>query len=411
MKLLQINSADLHGSRFNGFGIGKELAGRGIDSSHLVWRRYSTDHSAELAFPNLGRRLVAERISALERKLSVQSMLHLQWFLLPLHGSFRAADAVHYHIVHDGYFSLAALPWLTWLKPSIWTLHDPWAMTGHCVHPMECARWQIGCGACPDLARPFALEKDRSALNFGYKRAVYRRLDIDVVLASRWMMEMARKSPLMRNFRLHHIPFGLDLKKFAPRPPQTARQRLGVRAGYRVICLRAFDNLYKGLDYFRQAMRMLESDKICILTTQGEGNLDEFIGRYQVIELGWTNDEALLLDSYAATDIFVMPSSAEAFGLMAIEAMACGRPVICFEGTALPEVTFAPEAGLAVPMRDAAALAAAIDRWLGNPEELHMRGRRSRELAEKYYGLELHLDRLTALYRMAVERRVAKAAA
>jgi glycosyltransferase involved in cell wall biosynthesis len=178
-----------------------------------------------------------------------------------------------------------------------------------------------------------------------------------------------------------------------------------------VICLRAFDNLYKGLDYFRQAMRMLESDKICILTTQGEGNLDEFIGRYQVIELGWTNDEALLLDSYAATDIFVMPSSAEAFGLMAIEAMACGRPVICFEGTALPEVTFAPEAGLAVPMRDAAALAAAIDRWLGNPEELHMRGRRSRELAEKYYGLELHLDRLTALYRMAVERRVAKAAA
>jgi glycosyltransferase involved in cell wall biosynthesis len=170
-----------------------------------------------------------------------------------------------------------------------------------------------------------------------------------------------------------------------------------------VICLRALDNPFKGLDYFRQAMRRLDIDQVCLLTTC-DGNLDEFIGRYQVIELGWTDDEALLLDSYAAADFFVMPSTAEAFGMMAIEAMACGRPVICFEGTALPEVTFAPEAGLAVPLRDAEALAAAIARWLGDPEEVSWRGRRCRELAEKHYGLELHLDRLTSLYRRVAQQ-------
>ncbi|MCC3262463.1 glycosyltransferase, partial [Paenibacillus polymyxa] len=49
--------------------------------------------------------------------------------------------------------------------------------------------------------------------------------------------------------------------------------------------------------------------------------------------------------------------------------MACGKPTICFEGTALPEVVFTPQAGLAVPSRDSAALAAAMERLIGDPQE------------------------------------------
>ena len=41
-----------------------------------------------------------------------------------------------------------------------------------------------------------------------------------------------------------------------------------------------------------------------------------------------------------------MPSVAEAFGMMAVESMACGKPVIVFDGTSLPEVTRAPDIGL-----------------------------------------------------------------
>ena len=139
--------------------------------------------------------------------------------------------------------------------------------------------------------------------------------------------------------------------------------------------------------------------------------MDEFIGKFQIVELGWTNDEDLMVASHQAADFFVMPSTAEAFGLMAAEAMACGRPVICFEGTSLPGVTFAPEAGLAVPARDAVALAAAMTRWIENPEEVSKRGRRSRELAEAHYGVDLYVERLAAVYRSAVERRQPKIAA
>ncbi|MGP0091108.1 MAG: glycosyltransferase [Xanthobacteraceae bacterium] len=412
MKLVQINSSDYWGSRFNGFAIRGRLEQRGVESRHLVWRRFSSDPLVELAYDFPLRRYFAWGINQLEAVLAVQSMLHLQWFTLPLHPRFRAADVVHYQILHDGYFSLAALPMLSKAKPSVWTFHDPWAMTGHCIYPMECNRWQTGCGKCPDLTTPFPMSRDHTRFNWRYKKLVYRHTDVDVVVASRWMKEFVAKSPLARGFNIHVVPFGLDLDRFAPGPVETARERLGIFPGHTVIGIRAAAGPYKGVEYFQQALRRIKTDRLlCILTTQEKGVFDEFLGKYQIVELGWTNDEDLLIASHQAADFFVMPSTAEAFGLMAVEAMACGKPVISFEGTSLPEVTFAPEAGLAVPMRDADALAAAITHWIETPEEVRMRGNRAREIAKVHYGIELHLDRLIEVYRKAIGRRAEKLAA
>jgi len=411
MNLLQINSSDTLGSRFNGLSIRDRLQTRGIESRHLVWRRHSKDPLVELAFNLPLSRHVAWGIDRVERLLSVQSMLHLQWFGLPLSARFRAADIVHYHIIHDGYFSLAALPMLSRLRPTVWTFHDPWAMTGHCIHPLACTRWQTGCGGCPDLTLPFPLRRDRTRLNWRYKNVVYRHTDVDVVVASKWMRDFAARSPLTQGFRFHQIPFGLDLQRFSPGSKEAARERLGIFPGQTVMALRAFEGPFKGMDYLKQALRRLQTDKpLCILTTHEKGTFDEFIGKFQVVELGWTNDDDLVIASHQAADFYVMPSMAEAFGMMAAEAMACGRPVLCFEGTSLPDVTFAPDAGLAVP-RDSVALAAALDYWIANPDEVEKRGRRSRELAEAHYGVDLYVDRLAAVYRAAIERRQSKIAA
>ena len=412
MNLLQINSSDSLGSRFNGVSIRGLLREQGIDSGHLVWRQHSDDPSVELAFNFPARRHLAAGLDRVERLLSVQSMLHLQWLALPFNARFRAADLVHYHIIHDGFFSLAALPMLSRLRPSVWTFHDPWAMTGHCIYPLECTRWQTGCGSCPDLKLPFPLRRDRTRLNWRYKNFIYQRSDIDIIVASQWMRDFAAKSPLARDFRFHLVPFGLDLQQFTPGSKEAARERLGIFPGQTVISLRALEGPYKGFEYIKEALHRIQTDRpLCIVTTQQKGTMDEFIGKFQIVELGWTNDEDLMIASHQAADFFVMPSTAEAFGLMAAEAMACGRPVICFKGTSLPGVTFAPEAGLAVPMRDAVALAAAIKHWIENPQEVEKRGRRSREIAETHYGVDLYVERLAAVYRSVVERRQSKIAA
>lgn len=410
MNLLQINSTDFLGSRFNGYSIRDQLLSRGISSKHLVWRRYSKeDPSVRLLYEFPGQEKIIRTINGIERALSIQSMLHLQSMGIRWNSWFKSADVVHYHLIHDGYLSFATLPMLSRLKPSVWTFHDPWPLTGHCLYPVDCDRWQTGCGNCPDLNTPFAIKKDRTSLNWKYKKSVYSQLDIDIVVASRWMKNLTAQSPLTRGFRFHVVPFGLDCDRFKPGDKEEARKRLGILPGRTVLAHRAVSNPFKGLEQFKQALRQLKTDKpICLLTTQEKGVFDEFLGDFQIVEIGWTNDEDLLIAHFQAADFYVMPSMAESFGLMAIEAMACGLPVLCFEGTSLPEVTFAPDVGLAVP-RTADALAAAITRWVENPDEVLKRGSRAREIAKDHYGIKLHLDLLASVYRDVVDRRGSQA--
>ena len=113
---------------------------------------------------------------------------------------------------------------------------------------------------------------------------------------------------------------------------------------------------YKGFDRFVSALRRLAAINVplAIVTTHAPGQLNEFIGKHQIIDMGWINDESLMLDTLSrGRDLFVTPRPTEAFGMMAIEAMACGKagdreP----DGTSLPDITDAPPAvGLAVPER------------------------------------------------------------
>lgn len=401
MKVLQLNSSDVIGSRFNNFDIRHLLEAQGVESHHLVWKKLSDSPSSGLFFDVPGSRRVTSLAGRLEASLSIHSRLQYQSFALPLHQAFRDADLVHYHILHDGYFGLGALPWLSRLKPSVWTWHDPWPMTGHCIYPMNCERWQFGCGKCPMLDLPFAMRQDRTAEAFRWKQKLIGRMDVNLIVASRHMRKMIELSPIGRSKPTHVIPFGIDLHRFSPRDPFPSRTRLGILPGRIVVGARAFpESPFKGFEFFVQALRRLGSDlpPLAIVTTHGTGHLNEFIGRHQIIDLGWTNDEDLILDTYLAADFFVMPSTAEAFGMMAIEAMACGKPIIVFDGTSLPEITRAPDVGLAVPVADIDALATAIRELAGSEAQRHARGAAGRAIAEEHYDNGLFAQRLASLY-------------
>jgi glycosyltransferase involved in cell wall biosynthesis len=80
---------------------------------------------------------------------------------------------------------------------------------------------------------------------------------------------------------------------------------------------------------------------------------------------GYVPDEELIA-MYNQASAFVMPSFDEGFGLPAVEAMACGAPVIVSSGNSLSEVT--GNAGLVVDPTDEAGLAQAMERVLSNPE-------------------------------------------
>lgn len=251
------------------------------------------------------------------------------------------------------------------------------------------------------------MAKDRSAAQFAWKKRVVAGSHAQIVVASQHMREMAAQSPIAARLPIEVIPFGIDLKRFRPVDPQPARDRLGVLPGRLVIGLRAFaESPFKGFEHVVEALRRLpgQTAPLTLLTTHGKGHLNEFIGRHQIIDLGWLNDETVMMDTFAATDIFLMPSTAEAFGMMAIEAMAFAKPLIVLEGTSLPEVAGAPDVAIATPMRDFAALADVLARLIGAPDERRRRGEAGRRLAASRYSDVDFARRMADLYRKVTTR-------
>lgn len=405
MRVLQVNGYQSPGRRFNGLSLKPHLEALGVSSKHFVWEQDRQEEGVVSLHGKLLRK-VNRLTRGVEKVLSLQSQLYSNGMHMRRMEAFREADLVHYHIIHSGFLSMQSLPAMTAEKPSLWTLHDPWAMTGHCIHPFSCQRWKTGCGQCPDLKTDFAIQRDTTALNFRLKRMAYRRSNFEILVASSWMENMVRQSPLMDDVPVHKVPFGLDLDFFKPGDQAAAKARLGIEPHRLVLCFRSVVNDFKGLQYVIEALDRLQTQvPICLLTLNDKGRIEKFRDRFQVVELGWTNDDSVMQDVYSATDLFLMPSLADSFGLMAVEAMACGKPTICFEGTALPEVVFTPEAGLAVPSRDSAALAAAMERLIGDPQERLARGARSRQLAEQHYDIRLQAERMVDVYERVIHGR------
>ena len=409
MKILQVGHSDLIGRRFNGYDLNKFLRANKIQCQNCVHSKLSDDNSTWQLYSIKNKKYVDFLNKYIEKKISLQSILTPWAFKLLFDKRFTSSDLIHYHVIHGGYFNIASLPFLTNLKPSIWTLHDPWAMTGHCVHPYDCNNWITGCGRCPDLNTDFAINNDLTALMWNIKKCIYYKSQIDIVVASKWMLNKTEQSPLLSKFKIHYIPFGLDLQVFRPLDSETAKKELGVIPGSIVISFRATSSKYKGAAFIKHCLKYLKTDKpICLLTFNERGLMDEFRGKYQIIDLGWVNDEELIVKAFNATDIFLMPSTAEAFGMMAMEAMACGKPVITFDGTSLSEVIMHPKGGISVPQGDGNALLVALEELINNQDMRLKLGESALKLAKEHYNIVNYVNKHIEVYSDVISRRKLK---
>ena len=208
--------------------------------------------------------------------------------------------------------------------------------------------------------------------------------------------------------RCRIVPLGLELAPFLATDEAQAAAIRAAHAGPLVLFVGRF-RYYKGLRYLVDAMRNVPGTLLLVGTGPDEQPLRRQVQQQglgeQVVFAGAVSDRALPA-YYHACDVFVLPACerSEAFGLVQVEAMASGRPVISTElGTGTSWVNQHGETGLVVPARDSAALAGALKSLLADDESRRSMGERARERALRLFTAERMAAGVAQTYREVVQ--------
>ena len=304
---------------------------------------------------------------ALEKSANEAGMLDygiISSFYLLDRLEFRQADVVNLHNQHRGYLNPLAIALLGRQKPLVWTLHDMQALTGHCAHALECSRYITGCGECPKLDTYPAITHDTTAQLWKDKYDAAKLFNPYIIVPSQWMRQRVEES-LLAQHPIKVIPNGIDISIFHPIPKHQARQRLGLPLDRQILAFTAhggLQNPWKGGRVLINALKFLTSKhpKILLLNIGGDYAHSDL----PMASIPYVTDPNTLATIYSASDVFAYPTLADSFGLVALEARACGLPVVSFATGGVPEIVQDGVNGLLVPQNDQERFNIALDMLL-----------------------------------------------
>lgn len=407
MKILEVNNIDTVGRVFNGYNLQKYLnKQKNIKAKQAVIYKFSNDKNVErlLELKDIN---FFQKLEKLENDILFNhSQLSLTTNLLLNNKYYKESDIIHFHQFHNSKISLYSLIDIYKEKKIVISLHDPWFMTGRCVHPYNCTKWKKGCNSCEYLENMFSSEIDNSKSNWLLKKYIFDNIKCEIIVSSKFMYDMVKKSKILKNQNINYIPLGIDINKFKPIDNnEILRKKYKLNKDDFVIFLRA-QNEFKGTKYVLEALKKLRTkQKIVVLTCDKTNLLDEIKNKYKIIDFGICNSD-LMIDLYRMCDLFLMPSSGESFGMMAVEAMACAKPVVVFNNTALPSVVHAPECGILVEDKDVRGLTKAIEWMIKDDEERSRRGSLGRQIVVENYNIDDCHKKILDLYKKIYNKKI-----
>jgi putative colanic acid biosynthesis glycosyltransferase len=241
-------------------------------------------------------------------------------------------DVIHLHNIHGYYINIKIL--FDYLKrvnkPVVWTLHDCWAITGHCSHfdYIGCNKWRTGCGECPQKGEyPKSKIRDNSKLNYINKKNIFTGLkNLTIITPSKWLASLVKES-FLKEYPVKIINNGINLKVFKP-TEGNFRSKYGLEDNFIILGVASTWSMRKGFNFFVELSDKLKSDEKIVLVGLSE-NLKKRLPK-NILGITRTNDIEELAEIYSSADVFVNPTLEEVLGLTNLEALACGTPVITF---------------------------------------------------------------------------------
>ncbi|MGB9775688.1 MAG: glycosyltransferase family 4 protein [Anaerolineae bacterium] len=276
--------------------------------------------------------------------------------------------------------------------------------------------------ACSTRRVPYVLTYHNDLIGNGMRRYLfdaYTAMTAPVVFAGarRWLVvswdhaASGRLAPLFRRrwADVVEIPNGVDTDLFHPDVDgRSVRRRLGIPEPARVLLfVGALDRAhhFKGADYLLRAFARLQGPEVWLVLV-GDGDLKPSLvalaaqlGVGERVRFVGTVPHRELPPFYAASDLVVLPSfPPESFGMVLIEAMACGRPVIAHDIPGVRTVVSTGKDGLLVRPGDMDDLVENMRALLGDPRRQSEMGQQGRAKVERRYAWPRIIPRLLKLY-------------
>lgn len=251
-------------------------------------------------------------------------------------------DVIQLHNIHGYYLNIEILfKYLkTCNKKIIWTLHDCWAFTGHCVYftMARCDKWKTECNNCSQKKEyPKTLLFDTSKKEYQRKKELFTGInDMTIVVPSNWLANLVKES-FLNKYPIIVIHNGIDLNLFKPTNCIDIREKYNISKEKEIILgVAAIWDRRKGLDDFIELSKKINKNYIIVLVGLNDKqikNLPE-----NIIGIERTENIEELAAFYTNAKVLFNPSKEETFSLITAESIACGTPVIAYDTSAVKEL-------------------------------------------------------------------------
>ena len=310
-------------------------------------------------------------------------------------------DIIHLQNIHGYYINYSFL--FSYLEesrlPVVWTLHDCWPFTGHCVYfdAVGCGKWRTHCENCPQRKTYPQSIIDRSYINFEKKKKIFCSLDnLTIVPVSDWLSGLVSNS-FLSEFPRHVIHNGIDLSVFHP-GNDSLKSKLGFQNKKLVLGVADGFGQRKGLDDFVALNKIISPEYQIVLIGASKSEIEKL--PKDIVAIPRTDSQSQLAEYYSAADAYVNPTYEDNFPTTNIEALACGTPVITYRTGGSPEAV-SPETGIVVEQGDVAGMAEAIREICKNKDFYTVA---CRKRAEEHFDKDKCFEKYVELYERIAQR-------
>lgn len=310
---------------------------------------------------------------------------------------YKEADIIHLHNIHGDYFDLDAIEIIAKEKKIIWTLHDMWSMTGGEAYTFENENYKIGIGKTPYLNVPplNGTLVDNRQKYLEQKKSIYKNSseNITFISVSKWLESCFRQSYVFNEkLKIKTIYNGFDDDVFYPKNRTDAQN-------CRILIFNS-KSPFKGSEIFKSVIESITTPfELYIIgdaiNIQNEKMLNVTVQPY-------LTDRKLLAKLYNSVDVLIFPSKAEAFGLIPVEAMACGVCVFASNIGGIPEIIEDKKNGFLFNSTE--ELCNQLNQTISDKTVIKNIGKLAAEDVKRKFPIKRMLDEYEKLYQETIQK-------